>query len=179
MPDIQNAVLRLTIRLTMTAVLLGFAIYDIRTRRVPNIVVVPLLLVGVAVTLVRMWLGIVSPESIWVLGLTVVTCVILWRLHVFGGGDVKLIVALIALAPDMWLVYLLLGGTLIGLLLVLVVGDGRAGLRRLAALFVNAGQGVLPDRAEISVAYRSRGRPITFAFCLAGVMYVWLFWARV
>lgn len=179
MPEIQNDALRLVIRLVMTVLLLGLAIFDIRTRRVPNLVVIPLLLVGVGVTLVRLWLGHVSPDSIWVLALTVVTCVILWRLHVFGGGDVKLIVALIALAPDMWLVYLLLGGTLAGLLLVLVVGDGRAGIRRLAALFVTATQGVLPDRAEISVAYHLRGRPITFAFCLAGVMYVWLFWARI
>lgn len=176
---IQDDALRLTTRLVMTALLLGLAIYDIRTRRVPNIVVVPLLLVGAGMTLVRLWLGLLSPESIWIMSLTVVACGVLWRLHAFGGGDVKLIVALIALAPDMQLVYLLLGGTLGGLLLVLAVGDGRQGVRRLAALLANASHGVLPDQVEIRTAYQSRGRPITFAFCLSAVAYLWLFWTRI
>ena len=176
---IQDDALRLTIRLVMTALLLGLAVYDIRTRRVPNIVVVPLLLVGAGVTLSRLWQGQLSQENIWILSLAVVACGISWRLRAFGGGDVKLIVAMVALAPDMRLVYLLLGGTLGGLLLVLAVGDGRQGIRRLMALLANAGHGVLPDRAEIMAAYQSRGRPITFAFCLASVAYLWLFWAKV
>jgi prepilin peptidase CpaA len=179
MPEIQNDAFRLIIRLVMTVLLLRLAIYDIHTRRVPNLVVIPLLLVGGGVTLVRLWLGHVSPESIWVLALTVVACLILWRFHAFGGGDVKLIVALIALAPDMQLVYLLLGGTLGGLFLVLAVGDGRQGIRRMMALLANAGHGVLPDRAEIMAAYQSRGRPITFAFCLAAVAYLWIFWTKI
>ena len=179
MTVIQNDTIRLVTRLAMTLLLVSLAAYDVRYHRVPNRVVRLLLLAGVGITLVRLWLGRLGPQAFAIMGFTWAACIVLWWLHAFGGGDMKLVMALITLAPDMRLIYLMLGAALGGLLLILIIDQGRPGFRRLAALLAAASQGVLPDRAEISTAYQSRGRPITFAFCLAGVVYIWFFWVGV
>jgi prepilin peptidase CpaA len=165
------------VRLALTVLLVGLGIYDWRYRRVSNWAVQPLLLVGVGLLLVRLASGQLGHGALAVAGSTWLACLALWWLRAFGGGDMKLVMGLIALAPDARLVYLLLAAALGGLLLNLVFGEGQSGLRRLAALLATASQGALPTRAEIEAAYQARGRPITFAFSLAGIVYVWLFGA--
>lgn len=176
MTETQTDAVRLTVRLAMTFLLLSLAVYDVRCRRVPNSIVQPLLIVSAVGALARLWQGLLGLEGAAIISLAWTACIVLCWLHAFGGGDMKLVMALIALAPDVRLIYLMLGGALSGLLLVLIVGEGRQGIQRLAALLATASQGLLPDRAEVSAAYHSRGRPITFAFCLAGVVYLWFFW---
>jgi Flp pilus assembly protein protease CpaA len=166
------------IRLGASIALLALAGYDLRHKRVPNCIVQPLLIASAVVLALRLGLNAAGWGDLALVGMTWATCAVLWWLRVFGGGDMKLVMALAALFPDIQLIYLLLGAALIGLLLVLVIGDRRAGLQRLAAIIVMAGHGVLPQRAEISAAYRSRGQPITFALSLGAVLYLWLFWAR-
>jgi prepilin peptidase CpaA len=174
--DPRNAVT--VIRLAASIELLALADYDLRHKRVPNCVVQPLLIAGAVVMALRLGLNAVGWGDLALVGMTWATCAVLWWLHAFGGGDMKLVMALVALFPDIQLIYLLLGAVLTGLLLVLLASEGRAGLRRLTMLLTMASQGVLPQRAEISAAYRSRGQPITFAVSLGAVVYLWLFWAR-
>ena len=152
--------------------------YDLRHKRVPNWIVQPLLIAGAVVLALRLGLNAAGWGDLALVGLTWATCAVLWWLHAFGGGDMKLVMALVTFVPDIQLIYLLLGAALIGLLLVLVIGDRRAGLQRLALLLTMAGHGVLPRRAEISAAYRSRGQPITFALSIGTVLYLWFCWAR-
>ncbi|MCC6191696.1 MAG: prepilin peptidase [Anaerolineales bacterium] len=173
----QTQLFEWAVRIAFTGLLVSLAAYDWRYRRVPNGVVQPLLLGSVVLLILRLGWGYLSPAALAVAGGTWAACLILWWLHVFGGGDMKLVIAVIALAPELQLVYLLLAAVLGGLLLNLALGEGPSGLRRLAALLVTASQGALPTRAEITAAYEARGRPITFAFCLAGIVYLWLFWA--
>src|SRR5687767_7542938 len=122
------------VRLAVTILLVGLAIYDWRYHRVPHGAVQPLLVGGVVILLVRLALGQIGPGALAVAGSTWVACLNLWWLRAFGGGDMKLVMALVALAPEMSLVYLLLAAVLVGLLLNLLLAEGRTGLRRLAAL---------------------------------------------
>jgi prepilin peptidase CpaA len=177
MTQMQHAWFEWVVRLALTFLLVSLAIYDKRYCRVPNWTVQPLLLVAVFLLLVRLGLGQLGSGGLVVAASTWAACLILWWLRAFGGGDMKLVMALIAFAPEARLVYLLLGAAFGGLLLNLILGEGRTGLRRLVALLATASQGALPTRAEIGTAYQARGRPITFAFCLAGIVYLWLYWA--
>lgn len=174
---LDRETLQWVVRLGLTGLLAGLAIYDWRRRRVPNWAVQPLLLAGVVLLLARLGRGQVGLAALAWVGGTWAACLVLWWLRAFGGGDMKLVMALIALVPEAQLIYLLLAAALGGLLLNLAFGEGRVGLRRFAALLATASQGALPTRAEIAAAYRARGRPITFAFSLAGITYLWLFWA--
>ncbi len=174
-----SAIARLAAAIALTIVLLGLAIHDQLTTKVPNRVVRPLLVACLVIAALRLGLGQVGLGEAALIATTWVTCTALAWLSVFGHGDMKIVIALVALFPEMRLIYLLLAASLAGQLLVLVLSEGRVGLRRLALLLMAASQGMLPSRAEISEAYESRGRPVTFVFSLAGIAYMWLYWVRV
>lgn len=173
---LSPAALPSTVRLVLSTLLLALTVYDLRHKRVPNAIMHPALLIAWAVLGVRAVLGQVGWGEAGIALGTGVVCLGLWWLRAFGGGDMKLVMALVALFPDARLVYLMLATVLVGLLVTLAVWDGRAGLRRLAALLATASQGALPGRAEIASAYQSRGRPLTFAFSLGALLYIWLIW---
>jgi len=163
-------------RLALSVLLVSLAAYDLRHKRIPNAVMRPAVIAGWLVLVARLALGQVGWEQVGLATLTAAICLALWWIRAFGGGDTKLVVALVALFPDARFVYAMLSAVLLGAILALVVWDGRAGLRRLAALFVTASQGSWPGRAEVAVAYQTRGRPITFALSLGAILYIWLVW---
>ncbi|MCC6190622.1 MAG: prepilin peptidase [Anaerolineales bacterium] len=163
-------------RLALSVLLVSLAAYDLRNKRIPNAVMRPAVIAGWLVLVARLALSQVSWEQVGLATLTSAICLALWWIRAFGGGDTKLLIALVALFPDARFVYAMMIAVLLGSLLALIVWDGRAGLRRLAALFVTASRGAWPDRAEVAAAYQKRGRPITFAFSLGAVLYIWLVW---
>lgn len=163
-------------RLSLSGLLLSLAVYDLRHKRLPNGVMRPAMFLGCLVFLARFAEGKASLEQLGVAALTTAICLALWWMRALGGGDTKLAIALVALFPDVRFIYLLLVAVLLGSTLALIVWDGRAGLRRLAALFATASQGTWPGRAEVAAAYRARGRPITFAFSLGAILYLWFVW---
>ena len=177
-PLFSDTYARLVIGVTLSVLLLGLAYCDLGQRRVPNKVVRPLLAGALLVLAIRLSLGQLKLGEATLIVATWFTCIALSWLRVFGGGDMKLMMALIALFPDMQLVYLSLGAALAGLLLILVVTERRAGLSRFVALLMMASQGALPGRAEIAEAYRTRGQPVTFVFSLAAIAYLWFYWVR-
>jgi leader peptidase (prepilin peptidase)/N-methyltransferase len=94
--------------LPVLLLLLAFALalYDFRTRRVPNWVTLPLLLTGMFVH---------APGSLdtW-LGTALLFA--FWRFETLGGGDVKLWMALLWLVPIEWMqaALIVIGFALVG-----------------------------------------------------------------
>lgn len=161
-------------RLTLAAVLVGLGLYDLWRARVPNVIVLPLLIATVPLTAVRLWEGTLDVGGLALLAGAWLISWVLWVLRVFGGGDTKLMMALLGLFPNEQMALTLLLSLLAGLLLVLISSEGRAGLRRLGALFFTAAHGLLPTREEIQAAYLARGRRITWVIALAGLAYLWI-----
>ncbi|MEP7356922.1 MAG: A24 family peptidase [Anaerolineales bacterium] len=176
MTPLFSALLSNGLRLALSVTLLMLAAYDLHHKRVPNVVIRPGLVLAWSALAARLALGQVSWEQFGVAALTSAVCLALWWMRAFGGGDMKLTIALAALFPDVQFVYLMLATVLLGSILALIVWDGRTGWRRLVALFVTAGHGALPSRSDVSAAYQARGRPITFAFSLSAILYLWLVW---
>jgi Flp pilus assembly protein protease CpaA len=168
--------LALSMRLALTVSLFALAAYDLRMKCVPNALTRAAVIVGWSVLSARLVLGWATWAQVGVATATSLVCLPLVWAKVFGGGDMKLMIALITLFPDARLVYFVMAAVLLGSMLALITWDGRAGLRRLAALLMTASQGAWPTRSEIAVAYHSRGRPMTFAFSVGAVGYLWLIW---
>jgi Flp pilus assembly protein protease CpaA len=94
----------------------------------------------------------------------------LWAVHVLGGADARLFMAMVALFPRPALVAALSGGLLLVSLtwLVLVRRDGA-----LASLLEAKGRmlrGRFPSRQELEES----GRPTTPGLALGGLIYMWL-----
>jgi Flp pilus assembly protein protease CpaA len=102
-------------------------------------------------------------------------CFALWSFRAFGGGDMKLAMALIGLFPNERMLITLLSVVLFGLIVVLLRRDGHVSLRRLWVLFFTALNGTLPTRHEVATAYKTRPSRVTFVISLAGVTYIWFF----
>jgi prepilin peptidase CpaA len=164
----------IAMRLVLTVILVGLGFYDLWRARVPNLIVLPLLVVTLPLNAVRVWHGTLDGWDVALLAVGWLVCLLLWAMRAFGGGDVKLMMALLGLFPEARMVLTLLLGLLVGLLLVLISSEGRAGLRRLGALFFTAAQGLWPTREEIQAAYLARGRRITWVIALAGLVYLWV-----
>lgn len=164
------------IRIGLTLILFGLAIYDWRREQVPNAVVLPLLLATVALNGMRLMVGELTEGQGALLVLTWAGCLGLWWMRALGGGDAKLVMALIGLFPDGKLLTMLVGVLLVGHIIILLGRDGLLGLRRLGTLALITLQGAFPTRAEIRAAYQLRRSPITFLISLAGLAYLWLLW---
>jgi Flp pilus assembly protein protease CpaA len=165
------------IRVGLSAVLVGLALYDLRFSRVPNPVVMPLLLAVLPITVTRL----VTNELGWgraaIVLITWLVCFSLWWLHVIGGGDAKLVMALIGTFPDNRLLLAILLSLLVGSTATLLIGRGRADLRRTSAILVTALAGhALPTREEIGEAYQKRSSPATVWISAGGLLYLWWIW---
>lgn len=169
-------ILSYSARLALSVLLVSLAAYDLRYKRIPNAVMRPAVIAGWLVLVARLALSQVGWGQVGLAALTSEICLALWWIRALGGGDTKLVIALVALFPDARFVYAMLIAVLLGALLALIVWDGRAGLHRLVALFVTASRGAWPGRAEVAAAYQTRGRPITFALSLGAILYVWFVW---
>lgn len=95
------------------------AIIDFRTLRIPNILTIPLALLGLLFMALRCLLGL----SLYIACLT---CIIpyaiaygFWRLGLWGGGDAKLIIALLLLVSPAYPALLYISAFLMSLALIL------------------------------------------------------------
>jgi hypothetical protein len=99
-------------------------------------------------------------------------CVVyaLWTLHILGGADARIFMALVALFPDLALVAALWGGFLVaGLVWLLVV------YRRLAWLpLLQAGRNLSGARFPSLEELKEQGRPTTPGLALGALVYLWL-----
>ena len=94
----------------------------------------------------------------------------LWTLHVLGGGDVRIFMALAAFFPDSRMIAALWGG----FLLVSVVWLLILYRRNAPVLLVQAGQGILGGRYPSREDLQKEGRPTTPGLALGALVYLWL-----
>jgi Flp pilus assembly protein protease CpaA len=149
----------------LTAYLVLAAAWDLRTRRVPNWLTLPLLagvllwrLAQLDFTFVLYWCA----------------CLVAWLVNSLGGGDVKLLMMLFGLFPQVELFYLLLIVAGSGIGAVLFLRYARA--RSLGAWFGRMAYrlsrlNLFPSRSEMEAA----AEPFTLFISLAGIAYAWVF----
>ncbi len=151
----------LAIRILLEALVIVAAIWDIRTRRIPNWLTLSGVVLGVAINMfiyqpVGMWFGLVL--SLKGLALAFGVYFVLYLLHAMGAGDVKLMAAVGAAAGwENWLGILVLtsvAGAMAGLLLVALKGRFRKTLGNLGIIITSLGRGRAPykDSPELDVS---------------------------
>lgn len=164
-PSLQPA-FGLLARVALTLWLLGAALSDIRTGRIPNWLTLPVLLAAgmYGVVFARQW--IILP--IWVI------LFILWEMNFMMAGDAKLLMALFALFPTVEFALFLAVGGLIELLPLLVLRYRRQPLATTlwSVTLRVQNRALLPTREELV----RDGRRLAWVFALPAVVYVWWFW---
>ena len=146
----------------MIALFMWISINDFKTRRVPNAVTYPLMVVGIL-------RAIAFRDGIfplyWVVFFT------LWTTRFMGGGDAKLLMGLFGLFPDFqlaWLVALSILVTGLPYLAYKYRHQWRSIPRTLFWRLIT--RQLLPNQAE----FEKEAVPYAFSFCLAGAAYVLL-----
>lgn len=147
---------------------------DLRLQRVPNGLTVPGMILGLAVTGVRLVQGELGWGALGTIGLVWLGCLAVWGLRLLGGGDVKLMMGLAALAPDLELVLAVAVALGLGLAVYLTF-DARSGRwQRVAALIITVSAGrALPSRAEVAESYRRRATPAAPWIACGMLLYSW------
>jgi Flp pilus assembly protein protease CpaA len=144
----------------ISALFIWISVNDFKTRRVPNVVTYPLMMVGV-VRAIAFCDGIFL--LYWVVFFT------LWTTRFMGGGDAKLLMGLFGLFPDFqlaWLVALCILVTGLPYLAHKYRHQWRTIPRALFWRLVT--RQFLPSQAE----FEKDAVPYAFSFCLAGGMYL-------
>ncbi len=191
------ALLSLFLKLAITVWLVIVALWDRRTGRIPNKLTFPVMLVAggyrLAQTLYLLlsreitflgsrkweWLSpgeallppMASPLFVWIAWFIIF---LLWSVNIVGGGDAKMLMGLFAIFPTLEFTFafacLIL---LIGVpWLVLARWGTRAGTL-VQSLYVRLlTLGLLPSAKELA----ERKGSYAWLFCLAAVIYAWLFW---
>jgi len=144
----------------ISALFIWISINDFRTRRVPNVVTYPLMMVGV-VRAIAFCDGIFL--LYWVVFFT------LWTTRFMGGGDAKLLMGLFGLFPDFQLAWLVAFGILVTGLPYLAYKYRHQWRSIPRALFWRLiTRQFLPSQVE----FEKDAVPYAFSFCLAGGVYL-------
>jgi prepilin peptidase CpaA len=145
------------IRIFLEVLVIVAAIWDIRTRRIPNWLTISGVVLGVALNTFLFEIdGLLF--SLKGLGVAFVVYFILYLLHAMGAGDVKLMAAVgAAVGAGNWLGILVLtsvAGAVAGLLLVAFKGRFRKTLGNLGIIISSLGRGRAPykDSPELDVS---------------------------
>jgi Flp pilus assembly protein protease CpaA len=99
---------------------------------------------------------------------------LLWTLHVLGGGDTRVFMALVALFPDTALVAALWGGLALVSLAWLLVLYRRSAWSLLAQAGQSISGGRYPSREDLA----EQGKPSTPGLVLGALTYLWLIVGR-
>lgn len=162
------------IRVGLSIVLVGVALYDLKRYRVPNLVVMPLLLAVIPFNVARALAGRVPVGQLGLIAMVWGVCLFLWSMRVFGGGDMKLVMVLVGLFPEIWLINILVGVLMAGHFVILLSRDGLATIHRLQVIVLDAVVAKkLPAPAEIRTAALARHSPVTYLISAAGLIYIW------
>lgn len=151
----------LVAKIGFSALLLGISVQDFRTRTVSPAITLPWMTIGLFRALV---LKDVSFLPYWL-------CIFwLWTMHLYGGGDAKLLMGLTGLWPDTRLVWITSAVLLVvGLPMLVCKYWGTPVQNLLGGLSKRFASGALfPNDDELN-----QGIPFAFAYCLAGAIYIW------
>lgn len=145
--------------------------FDLRQRKVPNALTLPLMTLALTLAGVRVALGRWGLAEVGAIALIWAVCLAAWLLRLFGGGDAKLAMGLLGLVPVTGSALGVLLGLLAGGLIYLTVGphpDGWSRFQR--TVWVILARRAPPSRADVADAYRRRANPaapwIGVGFCL-------------
>jgi len=171
MPAMPPWVAATTIKALISGYFVLAAAWDlsIERGRVPNwLTIPPLLIIG----------GMRLHQLRWEILLFWASMFLLWRLHLFGGGDAKLLMLQGALFPTRGFV-LLTGVCWLSVAGGLVVArayrdGGWIGIatlgRQLGRRFITLR--LVPSEEE----FGTKAEPATFLFCVSPILYAWLLW---
>jgi prepilin peptidase CpaA len=145
------------IRILLSILVIVAAIWDIRTRRIPNWLTLSGAILGVALNTF-----LFETYGLWFslkgLGLAFAVYMVLYLLHAMGAGDVKLMAAVgAASGPGNWLGILILtslAGAVAGLVLVAFKGRFRRTFANVGVIVSSLGHGRAPykENPELDVA---------------------------
>ena len=139
----------MVLALSMTA-----AVVDLRTRRIPNLLVLPAIVAGLALALVQ------APRLLLLRSIAVIVVLIagmfLFSAGIVGGGDGKLVAAIAALKGFVFtaetILYALLAGGLVSLIVLIRKRNLRAGLMRAVSAVAGGQQGEAFEGTHIPFA---------------------------
>lgn len=147
------------VRIMLSALVIVAAIWDIRTRRIPNWLTLAGLILGVGL---NMFLFERTLDGLWFslkgFGLALGIYLVLYVLHAMGAGDVKLMAAVgAAVGWADWFGILVLtsvAGAVAGLLLVAFKGRFRRTLGNVGIILTSLGRGRAPykETPELDVS---------------------------
>ncbi|NLG26553.1 MAG: hypothetical protein GX557_01495, partial [Chloroflexi bacterium] len=135
-------------------------------RRVPNLLVLPAVLVVLVWRVREVWVGASACKLAGML-LGWAAAFALWSLHLWGAGDAKLVMVLAGLFPTAEFA-LLLAAVIVLCGVPRIIVDRRRGER--VAASAGAQIAWLPSPGTL----RARGQPDAWVLALAGILYAWL-----
>jgi|YNPNPStandDraft_1061719.scaffolds.fasta_scaffold61260_3 Flp pilus assembly protein protease CpaA len=161
--------LELAFKVLVTLWLVTVAVWDFLTRRIPNWLVLPVMLPALCWQVYRAIQrapdGLLFALGTWAVLYT------MWRAHVFGGGDAKFLMALFALFPTAQFLLLFSLVVLAVSIPIIVIQYVSPRLRGVPDADRSASErSVLPSAERL----RTRGQPFSWTFALPGVLYLWL-----
>jgi prepilin peptidase CpaA len=135
----------------LAALVIVAAIFDFRTRRIPNWLCAAGLIAGFACQIALFqWAG--AREAVLGCGLALLIYIPLFALRAMGGGDVKLMAAVGAIAgPKAWIAIFLVTavvGGIIALMLIAIKGRTARTLRNVGILITELAHLRAPHRVE-------------------------------
>jgi Flp pilus assembly protein protease CpaA len=163
----------LAFRVAISVWLLSVAVWDHWRRRVPNWLVLPVMLGALGY---QVYLFIVDRPASG-LGFALLAWAMLlmmWQLHFFGGGDAKFLMALFALFPTtqfLVLFALVVLAASVPLLIYQVWRRRGGSILSQVRRRLRDGQ-LLPTEQDL----HARGRPYCWTFALPGVIFLWWIW---
>jgi len=156
----------------LTAWLVVLSVIDRRQRRVPNVLVLPVM---VGALIWQVYFSLTNRSSAVLLAVAAWLVLFgLWRAHIFGGGDAKLLMALTAMFPTtQFLLLLSFVKLIVSVPLLIHKVVRRGGLSALRGVRERlARREVLPREEELE----TQGRPHCWSYALSGVIYLWCAW---
>jgi Flp pilus assembly protein protease CpaA len=162
---------RAALQVAITVWMLVVAVLDHRTGRIPNAVVLPVML---GVGLFRLVQGVLGEPVRFLLLLAWILIFFMWMAHFIGGGDAKFLMGMYALFPSMEFTAVLAFFLLIVTVPLMVWGlRGRSPGRLKESLQARMITGqMLPTEEEL----HTRGRRYAWTFVIPGIVYTWVYW---
>jgi len=190
---------QLALRIAATVWLVAVSAVDLLYQRIPNWLVMPIMFGGLVWRIYHS--AVQHSPGIFFTLVSWVIIFMLWRIHVFGGGDAKLLMGLLALFPDKRLLFLICVCVVlvaIPLILYRVVRGFRTGPAepeekkaevtpeedaseegKRDPFFRASSLAALVSTWKTRIPWPTRerletkGKPFAWVFALPGVVYVW------
>jgi len=162
----------LAIQAAVTCWMVAVALNDHYSGRIPNWLVIPVMLGAGLLRAVEVFLG--HPGRIVFVLIAWTLIFAMWMAHFIGGGDAKFLMGMFALFPSMEFTAVLAFFLLIITLPLLIWGlRGQTAGRIKDELQTRMYTGqVLPTEEDL----RTRGRRYAWTFAIPGIVYTWVYW---